>query len=367
MRRVGVMFATGARRSRVLRRNVATLARQQGGARATFALSIGAVTAALGTVGLIATGNAALTSEEPEAVQACMSTDLKGLKKIYSGKVRDLYEVDEDTVLQVATDRLSSFDVVMTNGIPGKGKILTQLAVWWFEKLERDVGCPNHIITADVDKMPESCRVHAETIRGRSMLVKKLDMLPVEAIVRGYITGSGYKDYTKTGHVCGIPLPKNLRDCEKLPSPVFTPSTKAELGSHDENIAFAKTIDLLGLKLATELSVQSLKYYTLGQEYAASKGVILADTKFEFGMDKDGKLILADEILTPDCSRFWDVSKYEAGRQQDSLDKQIVRNYLLSINYDKATPVVIPDEVVKATMNKYIEIFTILTGKAPEL
>lgn len=301
---------------------------------------------------------------QPEAV---LSTDLKGLKKIYSGKVRDLYQLEDGSVLQVATDRLSSFDVVMTNGIPGKGKILTQLAVWWFEKLEKEVGCPNHIITADVDKMPANVRVHADTIRGRCMLVKNLEMLPVEAIVRGYITGSGYKDYKKTGHVCGIPLPQGLVDCQKIPSPIFTPSTKADIGAHDENISFDTTIGILGLKMATELSMQSLSYYKFAQEYAASKGIILADTKFEFGLDKDGTLVLADEIITPDCSRFWDANKYEAGRQQDSLDKQIVRNYLLSINYDKATPVVIPDDVVTATMNKYIEIFKILTGKDPEL
>jgi phosphoribosylaminoimidazole-succinocarboxamide synthase len=299
--------------------------------------------------------------------KACLETDLKGLKRIYSGKVRDLYEVDEDSVLQVATDRLSSFDVVMTNGIPGKGKILTQLAVWWFETLEKEGGCPNHIITADVDKMPEKVREHADEIRGRCMLVKKLDMLPVEAIVRGYITGSGFVDYQKTGHVCGIPLPAGLVDCQQIPSPIFTPSTKAELGAHDENISFDKTIALLGLERATELSKQSLHYYNVAQKLAAEKGIILADTKFEFGLDKHGALLLADEIVTPDCSRFWDRSKYAAGRQQDSLDKQIVRNYLLSINYDKSTPMVIPDEVVQATLNKYIQIFTVLTGKAPEL
>lgn len=316
------------------------------------------------TFGTVATPAA---MESKKEIQCVLSTDLPGLKKIYSGKVRDLYEVDEHTVLQVATDRLSSFDVVMLNGIPGKGKILTQLAVWWFEHLEKEGGCPNHIVTADVDKMPANIRVHADTIRGRCMLVKKLDMLPVEAIVRGYITGSGFKDYKKIGEVCGIPLPKNLTDCDKLPSPIFTPSTKADLGDHDENISFDRCMEIIGPEIANELAKQSLHYYTYAHDFAATRGIILCDTKFEFGFDKDGKLILADEILTPDCSRFWEGAKYSPGRQQDSLDKQVVRNYLLSINYDKSTPVTIPDDIVETTMNKYISIFKILTGKDPEL
>lgn len=335
---------------------------------ATVVAGIGAVGCCVGLAVCDWMTTRSTTSCDPKPEEAVLTTDLPGLKKIYSGKVRDIYEVDEDSILHVATDRLSSFDVVMTNGIPGKGKILTQLAVWWFEHLEKEAGgCRNHIITADVDKMPAHIRVHADVIRGRSMLVKKLDMLPVEAVVRGYITGSGFKDYKVSGAVCGIPLPKNLMDCEKLPSPVFTPATKAEVGEHDENISFDQTVAIIGLQRSTELAAQSLQYYTLAQEYAASKGIILADTKFEFGLDKDGQLVLADEILTPDCSRFWDAAKYEKGRQQDSLDKQIVRNYLLSIDYDKKTPISIPSEVVDKTMDKYIQIFTILTGKAPEL
>jgi len=307
-------------------------------------------------------------SKEAKKLQAVLATDLKGLKKIYTGKVRDIYEVDKDTVLQVATDRLSSFDVVMLNGIPNKGKILTQLAVWWFGFLEKEVGCPNHLLTADVDKMPASVREHADAIRGRCMLVKKLDMLPVESIVRGYITGSGFADYNKTGQVCGIPLPKGLRDCEKLPAPIFTPSTKAEAGVHDENITFEQTVDVIGLPRAKELAALSLKYYARARKHAETKGIILADTKFEFGIDPvTGKLILADEIITPDCSRFWEANKYAPGRQQDSLDKQVVRNYLLSINYDKTTRTTIPDHIVEATMNKYIEAFTILTGEPPKL
>jgi phosphoribosylaminoimidazole-succinocarboxamide synthase len=275
--------------------------------------------------------------------------------------------VDEDTVLQVATDRLSSFDVVMLNGIPNKGKILTQLAVWWFEYLEKELGIPHHLVTADVDKMPAEVRAHADAIRGRCMLVKKLDMLPVESIVRGYITGSGLQDYNKTGKVCGVTLPLGLRDCDKLPNPIFTPSTKAELGTHDENITMEQCEKIIGHQKASQLASSSLKIYDRARRHAESKGIILADTKFEFGLDKNGAIVLADEIITPDCSRFWEASKYQPGRQQDSLDKQIVRNYLLSVNYDKATPVNIPEDVVKATMNKYIDAFVVLTGKQPNL
>lgn len=301
----------------------------------------------------------------PEAV---LSTDLKGLKKIYSGKVRDIYEVDDDTVLQVATDRLSSFDVVMLNGIPGKGKILTQLALWWFELFSsQPEGCPNHIVTGNVDEMPEKVREHADFLRGRCMLVKKLEMLPVESIVRGYITGSGFKDYQATGAVCGITLPEGLLDCQKLNEVIFTPSTKAAVGAHDENVSEEVCVKTIGEEMTAELKKVSLHYYSKGLQMAEERGIILADTKFEFGLDKDKNLILADEILTPDCSRFWEMSKYEAGRQQDSLDKQYVRNYLLSINYDKSTPVEIPEDVVKATMAKYVECFVKITGKQPEL
>jgi len=297
-----------------------------------------------------------------------LTTDLPGLKKIYSGKVRDLYEGDADTVLQVATDRLSSFDVVMLNGIPGKGKILTQLSLWWFEHLSAlPGGCANHIITGDVDKMPAKVRVHKDLIDGRCMLVKNLKMLPVESIVRGYITGSGFKDYKQTGSVCGIELPKNLRDCEKLAGAIFTPSTKADAGSHDMNVSRAECAKRIGDEMTDALEKASLAYYSIARDFAATKGIILADTKFEFGLDKHGDLILADEILTPDCSRFWDGSKYEVGRQQDSLDKQFVRNYLLSINFDKTNPVEIPDEIVQKTMAKYVDCYRVLTGQEPKL
>lgn len=300
--------------------------------------------------------------------KAVLSTDLPGLKKIYQGKVRDIYEVDEDTVLQVATDRLSSFDVVMLNGIPGKGKILTQLSLWWFEHLSAlPDGCPNHIITGDVDMMPQKVRVHKDVIDGRCMLVKKLKMLPVESIVRGYITGSGFKDYKSTGAVCGIELPKNLRDCEKLAGAIFTPSTKADLGSHDMNVSRVECAKCIGDEMTNALEKASLAYYSIARDFAAAKGIILADTKFEFGLDKDGTLILADEILTPDCSRFWDASKYEVGRQQDSLDKQFVRNYLLSINFDKTNPVEIPDDIVQKTMAKYVDCYRVITGQNPLL
>lgn len=298
---------------------------------------------------------------------AVLSSDLPGLEKLYSGKVRDIYAVDENSTLHVATDRLSSFDVVMTNGIPGKGKILTQLALWWFDYLAKTAGCPNHVITGNVDEMPEKIRAHADAIRGRCMLVKNLKMLPVESIVRGYITGSGWVEYKKSGTVCSIPLPSGLQDCQQLPEAIFTPSTKADLGTHDENISYEKAEEIVGKDMAKQLSDLSLKFYHSGQKLAKEKGIILADTKFEFGLDKDGKLTLADEILTPDCSRFWSAAKYEVGRQQDSLDKQHVRNYLLSINFDKSTPIAIPDAVVQETLDKYVDIFKILTGKDPEL
>lgn len=313
------------------------------------------------------TAAAVLSSDLPGLTKAVLSSDLPGLTKIYSGKVRDIYAVDEKSTLHVATDRLSSFDVVMVNGIPGKGKILTQLALWWFEFLDKNGGCPNHIITGNVDEMPEKIRVHAEAIRGRCMLVKNLKMLAVESIVRGYITGSGWNEYAERGTVCEIPLPTGLKDCQKLPTNLYTPSTKAELGTHDENISFARSEEIVGKARAKELSELSLKFYKIGADYAATKGIILADTKFEFGLDSSGRLVLADEILTPDCSRFWSMDKYVVGQQQDSLDKQVVRNYLLSVDFDKSTPVVIPDHIVEQCRNKYIEIFKILTGKAPQL
>lgn len=299
--------------------------------------------------------------------KAVLSTNLPGLTRIYSGKVRDIYQVDEKSTLHVATDRLSSFDVVMTNGIPGKGKILTQLALWWFDYLEKNGGCPNHIITGNVDEMPEHVRAHSEAIRGRCMLVKNLKMLPVESIVRGYITGSGWAEYQKAGTVCSIPLPTGLQDCQQLPEAIYTPSTKADLGTHDENISYEVSEKILGAERAQEIKDISLHYYKIGAEIAKKLGIILADTKFEFGLDHTGKLILADEILTPDCSRFWSLEKYAVGRQQDSLDKQHVRNYLLSVNFDKTTPVAIPEKVVEETLAKYVGIFKILTGKEPEL
>lgn len=307
-------------------------------------------------------------SRPKAAAEAVLTTDLPGLRKIYQGKVRDIYEVDEDTVLQVATDRLSSFDVVMLNGIPGKGKILTQLSLWWFEHLSSlPAGCPNHIITGDVDKMPAKVRVYKDLIDGRCMLVKKLKMLPIESIVRGYITGSGFKDYKQTGSVCGIELPKNMRDCEKLAEAIFTPSTKADAGSHDVNCTRAECAKQIGEEMTDALEKASLAYYSTARDFAASKGIILADTKLEFGLDKDGNLILADEILTPDCSRFWDASKYEVGRQQDSLDKQFVRNYLLDINFDKTNAVEIPNDIVQKTMAKYVDCYRVITGQEPSL
>jgi phosphoribosylaminoimidazole-succinocarboxamide synthase len=255
----------------------------------------------------------------------------------------------------------------MLNGIPGKGKILTQLSLWWFEQIEKDLGVRTHIITGDVHKMPSAVKKHADILEGRCMLVKHLDMLPVEAIVRGYITGSGFKEYKKQGTVCSIPLPKGLRDCEVLEAPIFTPSTKAEFGTHDENISYAKCVEVIGAELSEQMSSASKSIYEYGSMKAQLVGLMLADTKMEWGLDENNQLVLADEVLTPDCSRFWEADKYEVGRQQDSLDKQFVRNYLLSINFDKETPVTIPGDIIEKTLEKYKHSYRIFTGKEPQL
>lgn len=305
------------------------------------------------------------------SAKAVLTTDLAGLKKIYSGKVRDLYEVQLENgklaTLHVATDRLSSFDVVMLNGIPGKGKILTQLSLWWFDQIKRELGVKTHIITSNVHEMPHAVRAHADILEGRCMLVQNLNMLPVEAIVRGYITGSGFKEYTEQGTVCDIQLPSGLKDCEKLENVIFTPSTKAELGTHDINISIQKCEQIIGRNLTRQIEKESKAIYMYGRAKAEQAGILLADTKMEWGLDENKNLILADEVLTPDCSRFWEGCKYEVGRQQDSLDKQYVRNYLLSINFDKATPVTIPEQIISDTLGKYVTAFRTLTGKDPVL
>lgn len=303
---------------------------------------------------------------------------LEGLDFINSGKVRDIYKVDADTLLFVTSDRLSAFDVVMKTGIPAKGKLLNQITSFWLKWVSDNGICKTHLITDDVDKMPESIQKHANFLRGRSMLVQKLEMLPIESIIRGYITGSGWRDYKKTGKVCGISLPEGLKHCQQLPDVIFTPSTKAEQGLHDENISEERAREILvgmeknpdskvkdGNKLMDELIEKSKAVYLKASEYAKERGIILADTKFEFGLNKEGELVLADEILTPDSSRYWPGADYEVGRDQNSYDKQYVRNWLRDINFDKETPRDIPKEVQMNTQAKYIEIFKILKGSDP--
>ncbi len=267
-----------------------------------------------------------------------------------------------DSFLMVASDRLSAFDVVLPTPIPGKGKILNQLSLFWFKHLDM----PNHLITANVDEYPEVLKKHADYLRGRSMIVKKAHRHSVECIVRGYIVGSGWKDYQKTGKICGHELPKNLKLCEKLEKALYTPSTKPDVG-HDENISYEETINIVGEKVAKDLKNLSLDIYTKARDYAASKGIILADTKFEFG-EIDGKTILIDEVLTPDSSRYWPADKYEIGKNQESFDKQYIRDWLETLDWDKTDPgPKIPPEIVEKTLEKYIEIFVRLTGKQPVL
>ncbi|TPX34250.1 phosphoribosylaminoimidazolesuccinocarboxamide synthase [Synchytrium microbalum] len=290
---------------------------------------------------------------------ALLETQIDGLKLLARGKVRDIYEVDDKSLLFVATDRLSAFDVIMKNGIPGKGKILTQMSAFWFDYL-KDVA-PNHVITWHVDEMPESVRKYKDQLEGRSMLVKKLKILPVEAIVRGYIAGSGWIEYQKKGTVCDIPLPAGMKECDIMPTPLFTPSTKAELGDHDENIHPDKLNDIIGADYAKKVATLAVAIYSKARDYAKTKGIILADTKFEFGLDESGTVVLADEVLTPDSSRYWPADQYEPGKSQPSFDKQFVRDYLNSINFDKSKGIELPDSVVQGTLVKYLEAYTILT------
>jgi len=289
-----------------------------------------------------------------------LMSDLQDLKLVKRGKVRDVYEV-EDKLLIVASDRMSAFDVVMDDPIPDKGKILTRISLFWFKLLEGFV--ENHLLSADPREYPASCRKHEEVLRGRSMLVKKASPLTVECIVRGYLSGSGWNDYRSTGMVCGISLPKGLKESEKLPQPVFTPSTKAEAGIHDENISFEKVIEILGRRQAEHIKDLSLKIYQKGSEFAAEKGIIIADTKFEFGL-KDGHLILIDEVLTPDSSRFWPMDAYRPGGPQQSFDKQFLRDYLNSLDWPKQPPPPrLPQEIISKTRKRYIEALERLTGQ----
>jgi phosphoribosylaminoimidazole-succinocarboxamide synthase len=287
-------------------------------------------------------------------------TASRGFAPAKQGKVRDIFDLG-DQLLIVATDRLSAFDVVLPDGIPNKGKVLTQISAFWFDQMADAVR--NHIVTTDVRKFPEPFRSAPEAFGGRSMLVRKTQPLAVECIVRGYLSGSGWNDYRKTQSVCGIKLPPGLRESDKLPEPLFTPSTKAEIGVHDENISFDDVVKVVGGKVADKIRDLSLSIYTRGAEYAARKGIIIADTKFEFGLDKDGSVIWIDEALTPDSSRFWPMDQYRPGGAQPSFDKQFVRDYLLSLNWNKKPPAPrLPEEVVRTTSRKYEEALEMLTG-----
>jgi phosphoribosylaminoimidazole-succinocarboxamide synthase len=291
--------------------------------------------------------------------QAVIETNLEALNLIKRGKVRDIYDLG-DYLLMVATDRISAFDVVMPNPIPDKGKILTQISLFWFEIMKPVL--PNHVITANVDDYPEICRPYAEVLRDRSMLVKKAKPLPIECIVRGYISGSGWKDYQTSGSVCGIKLPEGLKESDKLPEPVFTPSTKADSGLHDINIDFEKTVEKIGKPLAEKVKTISLEIYNKGADLAYKKGIIIADTKFEFGL-LDDDLILIDEVLTPDSSRFWPQPSYQPGGAQKSFDKQYLRDYLISINWNKKPPAPsLPQYVITNTRDKYQEAYHQLTN-----
>lgn len=294
------------------------------------------------------------------SINAITATDFSDLELFKRGKVRDVYNVG-DYYLIVSTDRLSAFDVIMNEGIPEKGKILNRISKFWFD-YTKDI-IQNHLISMNVDEYPSSCQPYKEILRDRSMLVKKAELIPIECIVRGYITGSGLMDYQKTGKVCGIELPKGLVESEKLPEPIFTPSTKAEIGLHDENIPAEEAIKIIGKETFEFIKNSTIKVYTIAAEYALQKGIIIADTKMEFGYYK-GKIILIDELLTPDSSRFWPLNEYQKGRSQNSFDKQFVRDYLLSVKFNKKPPAPsLPENIIFNTSKKYKEALFKLTGE----
>jgi phosphoribosylaminoimidazole-succinocarboxamide synthase len=292
---------------------------------------------------------------------ALLQTSLGDLPLVARGKVRDIYDLGSNQLLFVATDRISAFDHVLATGITDKGRILTQLSLFWFDLLKNTVN--NHLITADTAQFPSSCTPYLDQLTGRSMLVKRAEMYPVECVVRGYISGSGWKDYRQTGSICGINLPAGLRESDKLPEPIFTPAAKNNVG-HDENISFQKMVDTIGQKASEDLRSLTIKIYEKASKHAASKGLILADTKFEFGLI-DGEITLADEVLTPDSSRYWPAESYSPGGAQPSFDKQYVRDYLESIHWNKQVPApALPPEVVEKTKAKYLEAFRLITGRA---
>jgi phosphoribosylaminoimidazole-succinocarboxamide synthase len=295
--------------------------------------------------------------------QPIIQTDFSDLNIVHRGKVRDMYTIPghDDKLLMVATDRISAYDVVMDDAIPGKGAVLTKLSLFWFELLGDIV--ENHLITADVEEYPEECKPYAEQLRGRSMLVKKTKPLPIECIVRGYISGSFWKAYNVDRVVCGFELPEGMKESDKFPSPLFTPSTKAELGDHDENISIEAMEEILGKEQAEKVADISVKLYQKAAEFAREKGIIIADTKFELGVIDD-RIILIDEVLTPDSSRFWPMDKYTPGQGQPSFDKQFLRDYLSSLDWDKTPPPPqLPEQIVEKTKQRYEEAVSLITGK----
>jgi phosphoribosylaminoimidazole-succinocarboxamide synthase len=288
-----------------------------------------------------------------------LQTDFPDLELYASGKVRDVYPLDNERLLFVATDRISAFDYVLATGIPHKGHVLSQMSLFWFDFLSDIV--PNHVITADVDRYPQSLGKYADQLRGRSMIVHRAEMFPVECVVRGYISGSAWKEYQRTGQVCGIALPAGLRESEAFPEPIFTPATKAVSG-HDENISFARMCEILGTETSSRLREITLGIYKKAAAYARQRGIIVADTKFEFGRTPKG-ITLADEVLTPDSSRFWPADKYAPGRGQESYDKQYVRDYLEEIRWNKQPPApALPSDVAHRTSEKYLDAYLRITG-----
>ena len=296
-------------------------------------------------------------------VTTVSETRADGLSLVHRGKVRDVYQVDEARLLLVATDRISAFDCILPTLIENKGAILTALSAFWFGRLERLTD--HHLITADFDAMPEAVRQN-EQLRGRSMLVRKTEVFPVECVVRGYLEGSGWKEYATTGEICGHRLPFGLRQCDRLPEAIFTPSTKAAAG-HDENVDFVRFGAIVGGEIAERLSSLSLKLYGEASEYALTRGIIIADTKFEFGMDAEGNILLIDEVLTPDSSRFWAAETYSPGKAQSSFDKQFVREYLETLDWNKQPPAPpLPPEIASATSARYLQALELLAGKGLE-
>ncbi len=287
-------------------------------------------------------------------------SDFTGLRLLKRGKVRDIYELDKYYLI-VATDRVSAFDVVMNEPIPYKGSVLTHISEFWFDYFSADI--KNHIVATDVRQFPEECKPYSEELKGRSMLVVKAQPLAIECIVRGYISGSGWKEYKKSQSVCGIKLPSGLKESEKLPEPIFTPSTKADFG-HDENISFDRAKEVVGEKIAVQVKDLTIKLYKKAHDYAYERGIIIADTKMEFGI-YNNQIIIIDELLTPDSSRFWPLSKFVPGRGQESFDKQFLRDYLLSLSWNQTPPPPpLPDNIIKTTSEKYLDAYKLLTGKS---